>query len=79
MNGIIKVKMVLCHDDPPCSAPLAKKDSGRYCKKCGLYPDTQSVCLRAYCPDCDCPLQTDHRQRLHCPRCGKIAVKESDK
>ncbi len=51
------------HDDPPCHERLAP---GGYCAACGLTPDTQSKCLRAYCPYCEIKLKN-----LKCPNCEK--------
>lgn len=58
-----KAKMVLHHDDPPCTARL---DNG-FCAKCKLTPDMQSTCLYFYCPHCDIRLK-----KLKCPQCGQV-------
>lgn len=63
---ILKAKMVLHHDDPPCTARLITRKGGRWCPKCKLHPDMQSICFYFYCPSCDVPLKN-----LGCPRCGK--------
>ena len=60
-----KAKMVMHHDDPPCTARL-NKDSNS-CPLCNLVPDTQSTCIYYYCPTCDCPLK-----KLQCPNCKQM-------
>ena len=57
-----KVKMVLHHDDPPCTARLVNG----FCLLCNLTPDMQSTCFYFYCPSCDVPLK-----HLQCPKCRK--------
>lgn len=58
-----KAKMVLHHDDPPCTARL---DNG-FCTKCDLTPDMQSTCFYFYCSSCDIRLK-----KLKCPQCGQV-------
>ena len=57
-----KVKFVLHHDDPPCTARL----NDGFCQKCHLRPDMQSTCLYLYCPSCNRRLK-----KLKCPKCGQ--------
>ena len=59
-----KAKLVLHHDDPPCTARL--EDNG-YCRKCRLHPDMQSTCFYFYCPTCNVRLRKD----MKCPQCGQ--------
>ena len=58
-----KARMVLHHDDPPCTTRL---DEDGICPKCTLCPDMQSTCLYSYCPSCDIRLEN-----LRCAKCGK--------
>ncbi len=60
---MMKAKMVLHHDDPPCTARL----SNGFCIACGFPPDMQSICFYFYCPTCDVPLKN-----LKCPTCDQI-------
>ncbi|MDE2001476.1 MAG: hypothetical protein KGI60_02835 [Patescibacteria group bacterium] len=60
---LTKALMVAHHDDPPCTARL---DPNGNCNKCNLHPDTQSTCLRPYCPACDEPMKN-----MVCEGCGK--------
>jgi hypothetical protein len=53
------------HDDPPCEEKLEKIRGGNYCPKCKIHPDTQSISLRAYCPDCKVLLKN-----LKCRTCS---------
>ena len=62
--------LVLHHDDPPCTARL---DEDGTCPACGFVPDTQSTCLRYYCPACDCLLRN-----LACPQCGQTFSRPAD-
>lgn len=62
-----KAKMVLHHDDPPCTARLTTHEGGRWCPKCKLHPDMQSTCFYFYCPHCDVRLK-----KIKCPRCGQV-------
>lgn len=55
-----EAKGVLHHDDPPCAARLEKG----FCPRCKFLPDTQSTCLRFYCPVCDVLLE-----KSQCPKC----------
>lgn len=55
-------KTVYHHNDPPCNARL---DEDGHCPSCRLSPDTQSVVLRHYCPECDVLLNVEE-----CPKCG---------
>ena len=65
-SAMLKAKMVLHHDDPPCAARL----NNGYCTECKFVPDMQSTCLYFYCPSCDC-----HLKNLKCPRCGQTFEK----
>lgn len=47
-------KLVLHHDDPPCTKRL-RKDG--FCVECNLHPDMQSTCFYYYCPKCDLKLK----------------------
>lgn len=58
----MKAKMVLHHDDPPCTERL---DNDGYCAKCKFIPDMQSKCFYFYCPTCDVMLEN-----LKCKNCG---------
>jgi len=58
---MIKAKMVLHHDDPPCTARL---DENGYCPKCNLTPDIQNTRLYPYCPTCNLSLK-----EMKCPNC----------
>ena len=59
-----EAKLVLHHDDPPCTARL--EESGR-CPECHFHPDMQSTCFYFYCPSCDVLLPKD----LKCLKCGQ--------
>ncbi len=59
-------KMVLHHDDPPCSVRL---DSSGFCKVCKLVPDMQSTCFYFYCQFCNCTLKN-----LKCQKCRRVFV-----
>ncbi|MEK9186373.1 MAG: hypothetical protein AAB885_02175 [Patescibacteria group bacterium] len=66
LKKIVKLKMVVHHDDPPCYERL---DSNG-CPKCKVYPDSQSIRLYSYCPSCDVPLK-----ELKCPSCKQTFQK----
>jgi len=57
------MKMVLHHDDPPCTARL---DVTGYCSECKLNPDMQSTAFYYYCSACDTMLKN-----MQCPKCKK--------
>lgn len=63
----IKAKMVLHHDDPPCTARLSTKNGGRWCPKCELHPNMQSTLFYFYCPFCDMSLKN-----LKCSNCKQV-------
>ncbi|HXK36931.1 MAG TPA: hypothetical protein VJ553_05100 [Candidatus Paceibacterota bacterium] len=67
---LLKAKMVLHHDDPPCGARL--EPTGR-CGLCNLFPDMQSTALWPYCPACDVPLKG-----MRCPECRHAFEKPSE-
>lgn len=64
-------KWVLYHDDSPCSGTEAVRLVNGFCPKCKIHPDSQSMCLRAHCPDCDVPLEyeQDRRKDHICSTC----------
>ncbi|MDO8571687.1 MAG: hypothetical protein Q7R79_03330, partial [bacterium] len=49
----MEAKMILHHDDPPCTARL----HNGFCRECNFIPDMQSTCFYFYCPTCDIPLK----------------------
>lgn len=57
-------KAVCHHNEPPCNARL---DEDGYCPSCKFAPDSQSVVVHYYCPECDVQLQNGQRW---CPDCG---------
>ena len=59
-----KAKSVFHHDDPPCKERLTEKE--RFCPKCKIHPDMQSLAIYFYCPPCDIPLR-----ELECSSCKK--------
>jgi len=67
-----EAKIVLHHDDLPCTARLRKKDGGNWCPKCKLHPDMQSLCRYPYCLSCNCPLKN-----MKCPKCRQIFKRPS--
>ena len=56
----MKAKLVLHHDDFPCTERLID----HYCPVCAFHPDMQSTCFYSYCPTCDKPLKN-----MVCPTC----------
>jgi len=58
----MKAKLILHHDDPPCTERLIDG----YCYECNLHPDTQSTCFYPYCPKCNVRLYN-----MKCPKCNK--------
>jgi len=57
-----KAKLVLHHDDSPCTARLTPNGA---CPECKFIPDMQSTCFYFYCPKCDCHLG----DAMQCPKC----------
>ena len=64
-------KLVLYHDDSPCSGIKGVRLVGGYCPSCKIHPDIQRTIFKAHCPDCDVPLEyeLDHRKDYICPNC----------
>ncbi len=56
-------KMILHHDDPPCTARL----NDGFCPECRVVPDMQSTCFLYYCPVCDIQVTND----MKCTKCGE--------
>ena len=50
----MKAKLVLHHDDPPCTARL---DANGNCPECGVHPYMQSTAFHYYCTICRVPLK----------------------
>jgi hypothetical protein len=63
---IMKARLVLHHDDPPCQARL----HDGHCRVCDIHPDMQSTALWYYCPTCVIPLKD-----LTCPACKQTFEK----
>jgi hypothetical protein len=63
----MKAKVVLYHDDPPCTARLVNG----FCPECKFIPDMQSLSGKYHCPKCDTPLEN-----MTCPSCKKTFTKD---